>query len=91
MSWEIDYYSKDVENETLTLPASLLARYIRMTELMLKYGPNLGMPHTKAIGSGLFELRLKGKEGLARSFYGLLIGKRIVMLHVIRKKSQKIP
>jgi len=55
------------------------------------YGPDLGMPHTRAMGSGLFELRLKGMEGTARVFYCTLSKRRIVMLHLFIKKSQKTP
>ncbi len=55
------------------------------------YGPNLGMPHTRAMGEGLFELRLKAEEGVARVFYCTLIGQRIVMLHQFIKKSEKTP
>jgi phage-related protein len=55
------------------------------------YGPNLGMPHTRAMGEGLFELRLKAAEGIARVFYCTLIGQRIVMLHQFIKKSEKTP
>jgi phage-related protein len=58
---------------------------------MLAIGPNLGEPHTKAMGGGLFELRLKGAEGIARVFYCALIGKRIVMLHSFVKKSPRTP
>ena len=54
-------------------------------------GPNLGEPHTKAFGQGLFELRLKGAEGIARVFYCTLVGKRIVMLHSFVKKSERTP
>lgn len=69
MKWHIDYYSEDVEESILNLPTTLLARYLRLTDLMAECGPNLGMPYTKALGSSLFELRLKGKEGIARIFY----------------------
>ncbi len=55
------------------------------------YGPDLGMPHTKAMGRGLFELRLKAAEGIARVFYCTVVGKRIVMLHQFTKKSEKTP
>jgi phage-related protein len=55
------------------------------------YGANLGMPHTRAMNNGLFELRMKSKEGIGRVFYCTLIGKRIVMLHSFIKKSQKTP
>jgi len=91
MKWSIEYYSAKLEKEILKLPDSLIARYIHLTDLMLEFGSNLGMPHTKAIDSGLFELRVKGKEGIARVFYCTRIGKRIVMLHVFVKKTQKTP
>ena len=55
------------------------------------YGPDLGMPHTRAMGDGLFELRLKAAEGIARVFYCTVVGRRIVMLHQFIKKSDKIP
>ena len=58
---------------------------------MLALGPNLGEPHTKAFGEGLFELRLKGAEGIARVFFCTLIGKRIVMLHSFVKKTDSTP
>ena len=58
---------------------------------MAAIGPNLGEPHTKAMGEGLFELRLKGAEGIARVFYCTLIGRRIVMLHSFVKKTDKTP
>jgi phage-related protein len=55
------------------------------------YGPDLGMPHTKAMGSGLFELRIKAAEGIARVFYCTVVGKRIVFLHQFVKKTDKTP
>ena len=47
--------------------------------------------NTRATGGGLFELRVKGQEGIARVFYGTAIGQPIVMLHIFIKKSQKTP
>lgn len=58
---------------------------------MVVLGPNLGKPHTNAFGEGLFELRLKGAEGIARVFFCTLVGKRIVMLHSFMKKTDKTP
>jgi len=55
------------------------------------YGPDLGMPHTRAMGQGLFELRLKAAEGIARVFYCTVIDRQIVMLHQIVKKTEKTP
>ena len=91
MEWSIEYYSKDVEEAILSLQDGLLARYFQLTELMLEFGSDLGLPHTKAAKDGLFVLRVKSKEGIARIFYCTKKGKIIIILHVFIKKSQKIP
>ncbi|NOQ22009.1 MAG: type II toxin-antitoxin system RelE/ParE family toxin [Candidatus Aegiribacteria sp.] len=91
MRWQIKYYNQRLEEEILKLPAGLLARYLRLSDLLIEFGSNLGLPHTKKIETGLFELRLKGKEGIARVFFCTKIGKRIIMLHSFIKKSQKTP
>ena len=89
MNYIIAYYNEAVEANILTLPKTLQARYFGLTDRMEIYGANLGEPHTKAFGDGLFELRLKGAEGIARVFYCTQAGRRIVMLHSFVKKSQK--
>lgn len=89
--WTIEYYSEQVQQAIFALPVGLRARYAHLTSLMLEFGANLGMPHTQAMGDGLFELRLKSKEGIARIFYCTLVGRRIIMLHSFVKKSQKTP
>ena len=91
MEYTISYYSDGVQTEILSLPDTLAARYIVLTRRMVVLGPNLGAPHTKAFGEGLFELRLKGAEGIARVFFCALVAKRIVMLHSFIKKSDKTP
>lgn len=91
MDWEIDYYSDDLQRAIMEFPAGIQARYIHLTQRMLTFGPNLGMPHARAMGKGLFELRMKSKEGIGRVFYGILPGQRIMMLHAFVKKSQKTP
>src|SRR6267143_1401892 len=91
MAWSIHYHTEAVESFVCELPAGLLARYLRLTDMMLEFGANLGMPHTRAMSEGLFELRIKGKEGIGRVFYCTLVGQRIIMLHGFIKKSQKTP
>ncbi len=91
MAWRIEYYNTTVEQAVLHLPPGLLARYLRLTDLMIGLGSNLGMPHPRAMGEGLFELRVKGQEGIASVFYCTIVQQRIIMLHVFIKKSQKTP
>lgn len=91
MDYTITYYSEAVQSEILSLPDTLAARYIVLTRRMVALGPNLGEPHTKAFGEGLFELRLRGAEGIARIFFCTLVGRRVVMLHSFIKKTDKTP
>ena len=91
MNWTITYYSDSVEEEILIMPAGFLGRYLRYSDRMEIYGPDLGMPHTRAMGEGLFELRLKVAEGVARVFFCMMTGRKIVILHQLIKKSDKTP
>jgi phage-related protein len=91
VDYTISYYSEAVQAQIMELPDTLAARYVVLTRRMIALGPNLGEPHTKAFGDGLFELRLKGAEGIARVFFCTLVGKRIVMLHSFIKKSDRTP
>lgn len=80
-----------MQEEILGLPDSLAARYVVLTRRITAIGPGLGPPHTDAFGDGLFELRLKGQDGIARVFFCTLVGRRVVMLHAFVKKTQKTP
>jgi phage-related protein len=91
VTWNVTFYNERVEAEILALPTGLLARFLRYAEKMETFGPDLGMPHTRAMGDGLFELRMKAAEGIGRVFYCTLIGRRIVFLHQFVKKTDKTP
>ena len=91
MKWNITFFSEKVEAETLAFPPGILANFLHIAEMIAEYGPLLGVPYTKPLGEGLFEIRAKGKEGIGRSFFCTLKGKEVVILHSFIKKSQKIP
>ena len=91
MAWTITYFTPAVEKFVLRLPDDLAASYTRLAEMMVDFGANLGLPHTRAMGGGLFELRLSGSEGIARIFFCVRIGRRIVLLHGFIKKTQRTP
>lgn len=91
MVWKVRFFSRHLEAEILALPAEFVARFLKYAERMEVYGPDLGMPHTRAMGQGLFELRLKAAEGIARVFYCTVIDRQIVMLHQFVKKTEKTP
>jgi phage-related protein len=91
MAWTISFYSERIEEETLALPAGILASFLRITELIEEFGPNLGRPHTAPLGDGLFEIRAKGREGIARSVFCTVKNREIVVLITVIKKGNKIP
>lgn len=97
MGWEIVYYSEEVQQAIVTFPAGIQARYVHLTQRLVEFGPNLGMPHTRSLGKGLFELRMTSKEGIGRVFFCTLARQRILMLHAFMmlhafiKKTLKTP
>lgn len=91
MSYSIDYFHARVKAEIENWPDGILADYARMVELLMEFGPNLRMPHSRAMGGGLFELRPRGREGTGRVFYCLVGRRRAVILHAFIKKTEDTP
>ena len=58
---------------------------------MVECGPDIGLPFTKPMGKGLFEIRAKAQEGIARGIFCTISGNTIVILHVFLKKTQATP
>ena len=91
MSYEIEYFHPRVLAEIESWPVDVLADYARLVELLTDHGLNLRLPHSRAMGKGLFELRPRGRSGIGRAFYCYLVGKRIVVVHAFIKKKQQTP
>ena len=89
MAWQLSYYSPKVAALIEAWPDGILASFSRIASMMLEYGPDLGLPHTRAMGGGLFEVRAKGREGIGRAFYCTVTGQRIVILHAFIKKTEQ--
>jgi phage-related protein len=90
-NWQVTYYNERVQRDVWAMPAGIVADYLRLTEAMALYGADLRMPHSRAMGGGLFELRPKGPEGIGRVFYCTQVDKTIVVLHSFVKKTQETP
>ncbi len=91
MLYRLSYYNETVEAELDAWPVGLRARFRALTVRMEEYGPNLGMPHTRALGNGLFEIRAKADEGIGRAFFCTMVGQKIIILHSFIKKTDKTP
>jgi phage-related protein len=88
---QIEFYNAKVQAEIAAWPAGIEARFVALARRMVEHGPNLGMPHTRSMGDGLLEVRVKAAEGIGRAFYCTLVGQRIVVLHGFIKKTDKTP
>ena len=91
MAYEIEYFHERVLAEVESWPVDVLADYARLVELLVEHGPSLRLPHSRAFGDGLFELRPRGRSGIGRAFYCFMVGKRVVVLHAFIKKTQQTP
>lgn len=95
MGWKIEYYEspsgrKVIENFIDGLSGGLQARVLRVVELLCQNGHQLGMPHSKSLGNGLFELRVRGYQEV-RLFYIFGAEKNVSILHGFVKKTQATP
>jgi len=91
MARSVSYYSERVRNRFYTLRAGILADYLRIVELLQEHDADLGMPHSRALSGGLFELRSKGREGIGRVLYCTAVERTIIVLHSFVKKTQDTP
>lgn len=91
MNWKINYYNQSVKEDARALPKSIKAKFEAIMDKILEHGPNLGLPFTCPMGKGLFEIRAKGQEGIARGMFCIISRNTIVILHVFIKKTQATP
>jgi len=90
--WSIEFVNGGAEKEILNLSPDLKAKFLHISELLLSYGPvNVGFPHVRPLENKLWELRLRGKDNIARSIYVLSSKRRIIILHTFVKKTRGTP
>ena len=92
MAWQVEFLSEAAQAEVDALPVDIRARFARVKELIESHGlDRVGEPHVKHLDGKLWEMRMKGKDGIARSIYVTAKGKRVVVLRSFVKKTQKTP
>ena len=86
---KIRFFDSKIEDYIVSLEKSMIAKVLRTLDLLEKFGNNLGMPHSKKVGTELFELRIRGKQEI-RIIY-CFHKNAVVLLHAFVKKTQKLP
>jgi len=91
-AWTVSTLNDTVTRELERLPASMRAKFIKIGELIEKFGPQkVGMPHTRSLGDKFWEIRASGKEGISRGIYVAVKDRQVIVLRVFVKKTQKTP
>lgn len=92
MAWTVETLNEAVDAELAELPADMRARLVRISELIESIGlPNVKEPHVRHIRGSLWEIRLKGKAGIARALYVTAKEQRAVIVRAFVKKTEKTP
>jgi phage-related protein len=90
--WIVELLSATVRAELDSLPDDMLARFRRIVDLIQKNGlQRVHGPYIKHLEGRLWEIRLKGKDGIARAIYVTASGERVVVVRVFVKKTQRTP
>lgn len=92
----IDYYEsesgrKPVEDFINSLDLKMRVKIFGRLQLLKEYGPKLGMPFSRHLDDGIFELRTVQGNGNARILYFFFAGGRIILTHGFTKKTTKTP
>lgn len=68
------------------------ARFLRIADMLEQFGPErVGLPHIRPLENKLWEMRMQGRDGIARAVYVAVRNRRLLVLHVFVKKTQTTP
>lgn len=92
MSWVVEVLDDRVRDELEVLPDDMKARFRRIVELIQGYGlERVHEPHIKHLQGALWEMRMKGRDGISRAIYVTAKGRRVIVVRVFVKKTPKTP
>ncbi len=92
MNWSVEFLNETVRAEFLALPKDMLASLLKIVEMVEDYGlQRVGMPYVRHLQGKLWEMRGKSKDGIARSIYVAVSGRRVIVVRSFVKKTQQTP
>lgn len=92
MTWRVEFFNAVAKAELDQLPLDIRAKFARIVELIRAKGlEQVREPYVKHLEDKLWEMRMSGPDGIARSIYVTASGKRIVILHSFVKKTDRTP
>jgi phage-related protein len=92
MPWSVGFLDEETKVALGALPLDIRASFQRIVELIQAHGlERVREPYLKHLEGPLWEMRLKGHSGIARAIYATATGMRVVVVHIIVKKTRKTP
>ena len=92
MPWTVEAANDVVDAELEASPADMLARFRHISQLIEEFGlERVREPHVRHLRGPLWEMRLTGKDGISRALYVTAVGRRVVVVRVFIKKTEKTP
>ena len=92
MLWTVETLNETVDAELEDLSPDMRARFHYISQLIEEFGlERVREPHVKHLRGPLWEMRMKGKDGISRALYVIVVGRRVVVVRVFIKKTQKTP
>ena len=90
--WTVETLNPAVDKELEILPADVRARFVRISRLIAEVGlEHVGAPYIRHLTEPLWELRMRGRDAISRALYVTVRDKRVVVVRVFVKKTQKTP
>lgn len=90
--WTVEFFNDTAREELEALPEDIRARFERIVNLIGTKGlEQVHEPYVRHLEGKFWEMRMKGKDGIARSIYVPATGKKIIILHSFIKNTQKTP
>lgn len=92
MVWRVEFLDAGVQADLSAFPNDIRASFERIVSMIQSHGlERMREPYVKHLEGPLWEMRMRGKDGIARAAYVTATGKRVVVVHVFGKKTQKTP
>ena len=92
MKWTVAFYSDAALEEVRALPQDMRTKFERIVAMIEAHGlERMREPYVKHVQGKLWEMRLIGSDGIARSLYVTALGRRVIVLRTFVKKTQKAP
>ena len=92
MEWQVEILNETVAAEVAALPKDMQGHFTRLADRISLIGlESLREPHVKRLGGKLWEMRMTGRDGIARALYVTALGRRVIVLRAFIKKTQRTP